>query len=499
MAKLKIDNLQVEVADGSTILDAANKLGVHIPTMCFLKGYSPSTSCMVCVVEIKDKATLVPACGALASDGLEVITDSQQVIDARKSAIELLLSDHVGDCVGPCEMGCPAGLDIPMMIRQIIAGDLTEAIKTVKKDIALPAVLGRICPAPCEKACRRAGFDEAVSICLLKRFVADHDLASKEPFVPKCKTDTGKKVAIVGAGPAGLSAAYYLKQAGHACMVCDENAEAGGSLRKEDCTDVLDSEIALIEKIGVEFKLGSKLDVEQLCAEFDAVFIDSLTDNVDCIKIDKKTFATDLDGVFAGGDAIAKDRLAIRCLADGKNAAAAIDQYLNGQDVTGDVKRFNSRMGKCSEQELDLFVAQASDQVRILPDHPGDGFPPMQAVAESKRCLHCDCRKPVECKLRKLAEETGAKASKYKSDRHTFEQYRADGGVIFEPGKCIDCGLCIQITAMEKESLGLTFIGRGFDVRVAVPFDGKIEQGLTKTAQKCAKACPTGAITKPNA
>ena len=151
---------------------AADKAGVSIPSMCFLKGCAASTSCMVCVVRVNAAQSLVPACGTKAVDGMVVESDSPEVLAARKTALELLLSDHVGDCMGPCHVTCPAKMDIPVMIRQIAAGEFAEAIKTVKKDIPLPAVLGRICPAPCENACRRRLQDSAVSICLLKRFVA---------------------------------------------------------------------------------------------------------------------------------------------------------------------------------------------------------------------------------------------------------------------------------------------------------------------------------------
>ena len=162
MPKVFIDNRQVEVEEGATILEAAAKLGIEIPTMCFMKGFEPSTSCMVCVVKVEGLNKLAPACGYPVKDGMRVETNSEQVVKARRAAVELLLSDHVGDCMGPCQLGCPAGMKIPLMIRQIAAGKLDEAIATVKRDIALPAILGRICPAPCEKVCRRRLYDQPV-------------------------------------------------------------------------------------------------------------------------------------------------------------------------------------------------------------------------------------------------------------------------------------------------------------------------------------------------
>jgi len=514
MVTLKINNQQVEVERGTTILDAAAAAGVRIPTMCFLKGYAPSTSCMVCVVEIKGKPNLVPSCGAVALDGMEVVTDSERVVIARRRAIELLLSDHVGDCVGPCQVGCPAGMDIPLMIQQIASGQFEEAIRTVKKDIALPAVLGRICPAPCEKVCRRAGFDQPVSICLLKRYVADVDLASKVSYLPRCKADSGKKAAVIGAGLTGLAAAYYLQQAGHGCVVFDDHEKPGGMLRygvdREILSEnVIDAEIALIEKIGVRFKSGCRVgrDIrfETIRSDFDAVFIatgsvgqgnefSGIEKKGDSIKADKKTYAASLKGVFAGGDVTGKRQLAVRAVADGKEAAIAMDQFLSGEEVIGPVKRFNSRMGKCDPGELDVFVEQAGKQVRMHPEGKGDGFTAMQAMAEAKRCLHCQCRKPDDCKLRELADEFEAKASKYKSKRRLFRQYCEHADVIYEPGKCIDCGLCVQIAKEHNEELGLTFVGRGFDVRPAVPFHGTMKNALNKTAKKCVEMCPTGAL-----
>ena len=282
MPRLFIDNREVEVDNGSTILDAAEKLGIEIPTMCFLKGRKPLTSCMVCVVKVEGLDNLVPACGTIAQDGMHVESDCDQVHQTRKAALELLLSDHVGDCLGPCQIICPARMNIPLMIRQIAAGKFRGAIATVKKDIALPAVLGRICPKPCERGCRRAVYDEAVSICLLKRYVADVDLQSAKPYLPACKPARDKRVAIVGAGPAGLSAAYYLSREGFGCTVFDDHKKPGGMLQyavpqEQLPRDVLDKEIDLIEKLGVRFqgrtRIGDTLSIEDLRRDFDAVFV----------------------------------------------------------------------------------------------------------------------------------------------------------------------------------------------------------------------------------
>jgi NADH dehydrogenase/NADH:ubiquinone oxidoreductase subunit G len=97
--------------------------------------------------------------------------------------------------------------------------------------------------------------------------------------------------------------------------------------------------------------------------------------------------------------------------------------------------------------------------------------------------------------LQTYAQVYGADASRYRHQRRPFEQKVQPGGVIFEPGKCILCGICVKLTEMAQEELGLTFVGRGFDVRVAAPFNGSIEEGLKKTAAECVEHCPTGALT----
>ncbi len=550
MAKLIIDNREVEVEQGNTILQAARRLGIDIPALCFNDGCQPSTSCMVCAVKVNSigpgvsaYGRLVPSCATEVQDGMEIEIRTDEVYEARRTALELLLSDHLGDCMAPCHRTCPAGMNIPLMIRQIGAGDLRDAIITIKRDIALPAVLGRICPAPCEKGCRRGAYDSPVSICLLKRYAADADLASESPYMPQCKAKNGKRVAIVGAGPAGLSAAYYLLQEGYECVVFDDHEKPGGMLRyavPEDRLprEVLDAEIGIIEKLGAEFQMetraGEHLSVESLQRDYDAVLIATGGDVSGVgieFKIDRSTLQTKVNGIFAGGNATGRSsNMAVRSVADGRTAAASIDHYISVPGIAAAEARrpFSVYMGKLAEGEMERFMAGVSRDNRVEPrenaeargrrdKHPQfcspplyaptfprslpddeTGFSEQEARGESSRCLHCDCRKADNCKLRDYSERYQANPGRYKGERQLFEQHvqRLSNGedVVYEPGKCIKCGLCVQITSRYREPLGLTFIGRGFNVRVGASFDRAIAEGLQKVAAQVVEACPTGAL-----
>ncbi|MGH2271559.1 2Fe-2S iron-sulfur cluster-binding protein [Anaerohalosphaeraceae bacterium U12dextr] len=514
LIQLTIDGHHVQVERGTTVLQAAAKLGIAIPTMCFKPGCTPSTSCMVCVVAMERSGALIPSCGAMAQEGMRIRTDTPQVLAARQSAIALLLSEHAGDCMGPCQRGCPAEMDIPQMLRQIASSQLDRAIATIKADIALPAILGRICPAPCEKVCRRAGHDAAVSICLLKRFVADWDLAAAKPYQPQCKPLTGNKVAIVGAGPCGLAAAYYLAVAGIASVVFDQHPQPGGMLRTIDKAvlppEVLKAEIDnLLSLPGIEFRgnveIGRTLSFQQLASEFDAVFVavgkaDSTALGLDAtdkgIKVDARTYRMGQTTIFAGGEAIGRRRLAVRAVADGKEAAISIVQLLSGKEVTGVQERFNSRLGQLAEGEMQQYLATAETGPRRTAT-AGDGLSPDDAVMESKRCLGCDCLKKDACVLRDLAEKYQVRQQTYKGHRKPFTRQTTPYGLVFEQGKCILCGLCVQTARQYADQKGLAFAGRGFETEIAVPLHGLLTESLSQAcAEACVKICPTGALSR---
>ena len=513
MISIRLNGKKIDVPSDTTVLEIARAEGFDIPTMCHLDGHEHFPSCMVCVVKENSGGRLIPSCTTLAQDGMEIITNDQEVHEARKTGLELLLSDHVGDCEAPCQTNCPAYMDIPLMNRFLAEGKPKEALQVVKRDIALPAVLGRICPAPCERACHRRSVDSPVSICKLKRYAADHDLDEQDHFIPDIAPSNGRKVAIIGTGPAGLSAAYFLLQKGYFCVLLDKNPVPGGALRyaipnKKLPKDVLDKEIEVIGRMGAVFKMKKEIgkdDLEALKTEFEAVVIATGEDNAVFNGLDKRSNAFVADrnshqtkdpAVFAIGSAVKPGRVAIRAVAHGKQVALSVDQYLNNEAAVGEKRIFNSRFGRLLNGELMEYMLEA-DPIKRIETEESKGFSYAEMQKEAARCMHCDCRKQHNCKLRDYSDEYGALQKRFfPRERKSIRKIFKHEPIVYEPEKCIKCGICVRITSEHKEKLGLTFIGKGFDVEVAVPFDNETVNALEKTAILCADNCPTGALAK---
>jgi len=310
MADIKIilNGEEIIVQEGMTILEVAKERGIEIPTLCHDEYLKPYGSCWVCLVEVKGARGFVPSCATKVYDGMDVNTDSKEVREARKMTLELLLSDHYADCTAPCILECPARVDVQGYVALVNDGLYHEAVELIKNRLPFPLSVGRVCPAFCEKECRRQIIDEPIAIRQIKRFAADKDLEDEaHTFIPECKSPTGKRVAIIGAGPAGLTVAYYLAQKGHKCIVYEAMAENGGMLRYgipeyRLPKEVLDKEIGLIKKIGVEIhnnvRLGKDFTLEFLYKEYDAVFLGLGAWTAVSMNIEGE----DLDGCYLGID-----------------------------------------------------------------------------------------------------------------------------------------------------------------------------------------------------
>lgn len=292
---------------GQTILQIATDNGIDIPTLCHSELVKQYGACGLCVVEAEGIPKLLRSCSAVASDGMVISTHSKRIDQARKIALELLMSDHEGDCVGPCSLNCPAGTDCQGYVKQIALGNDYEATRIMKQKIPMPRSIGRVCPHPCETACRRKYVEEPISICSLKAFASDHDSASENRFIPQIAKETGKRVAVIGGGPGGLTAAYYLAIKGHSVTVFDAMPKMGGMLRYgipeyRLPKSVLDDEIEQIAALSVEMKnnvrIGEDITLASLQKEFDAVIVAIGAWQ----SMELRCPGNNLDGVFGGID-----------------------------------------------------------------------------------------------------------------------------------------------------------------------------------------------------
>lgn len=285
LVTLQIDGKSVSVPAGTTVLAAAEKAGVEIPNLCFLKGLAPYGACGVCVVEAEGCPKLLRACATQVREGMVVNSKGERALKARKLAFELLMGDHDGDCLGPCKIECPAHTDCQKYVGEIAEGRFSDAAATVMETFPLPSSIGRVCPHPCERKCRRGKVESPISIAALKAFAADETRrrgeAAPAPAVDEPAL-AGKRVTIVGGGPAGLTCAYQLARRGAKVKVVDQMPEMGGMLRYgipeyRLPKAVLKAETDLIAAMGVEFvnnfKIGRDASLADLRGECDALVV----------------------------------------------------------------------------------------------------------------------------------------------------------------------------------------------------------------------------------
>ena len=258
-------------------------------------------------------------------------------------------TDVMPSGTAPCKAACPAHIPVQGYLKLAGEGRYTEALELIKKENPFPAVCGRICNKPCEAACSRASIDDAVAIDDVKKFIAEKDLDAKTRFVPKLLNQIGRKyeekIAVIGAGPAGLSCAYYLAVKGYPVTVYEKEKELGGmltlgipSFRLEK--DVIKAEIKVLKDLGVKFKtgveVGKDITLDKLRKDgFKAIYLAvgaSKGAKVGCP-------GDDLDGVFTGIDFLREVNLGNKPMI-GKAVAV-----IGGGNVAIDVARAAVRLG----------------------------------------------------------------------------------------------------------------------------------------------------------
>ncbi len=370
---ITLNGEKLAVDAGRTILDVAREEGIFIPTLCHNDLVEPFASCFICVVELNGRPNLLPSCSTKVAEGMDILTESERVARARRTCIELLLSDHVGDCLGPCMTACPAGIDIPGYIEHIAKGEDEAALALIKHNMPLPGVLGRVCTRPCETACRRHLVDEPIAICQLKRYPAD---AVKDLCLPDKAPATDKKIAIVGAGPSGLACAYYLQLMGHDCAVFDAHEAPGGMLRYGIPSyrlprHIIDEEAAVIEKLGATFKyntrLGTDITLPKLTEDFDAVYLALGAQKASAMRVEGENLPGVLSGIGFLGESSKNESMPIgkrvMVVGGGNTAidAARTSLRLGADEVTILYRRTRKEMPAWEEE----IVAAEEEGVKL--------------------------------------------------------------------------------------------------------------------------------------
>ena len=265
----------------------------------------------------------------------------------------------------PCKVACPAHIGVQGYLKLASMGRYQEALALIKKDNPFPAVCGRICHHPCEMECTRGDVDEAVAIDEVKRFIADHDLNEATRYVPPMVNMTGKpfpeKIAIIGAGPAGMSCAYYLAERGYSPVVFEKNERPGGMLTHGIPTfrlerDVIEAEIDILRQMGVEFRcgveVGKDVTIQELRKEgYKGFYLGIGAQNGRSLNIPGEQ----AKGVLSGVDFL-------RSLSDGKTPELEGDvAVIGGGNVAIDVARTAARLTKGT---VNLFCLESRE---IMP------------------------------------------------------------------------------------------------------------------------------------
>jgi NADH-quinone oxidoreductase subunit F len=279
--------------------------------------------------------------------------------------------------ISPCQNACPAGVNVPGYVALIAAGRIRDAYNLVRKENPFPAVCGRVCTHPCESKCRRAQLDESISIADLKRYVADYILKNEEPYMDLVFPKRGKSVAIIGAGPSGLTCGYYLARLGYDIDIYEAKPVAGGVLafgipEYRLPKNVLQQEIKLIEQVGVKIHLnnevGKDITFEKLRGEHDAVYIATGTQFSHKIDIPGE----DLKGVYHGLQFLCDINLG-KNIQIGERVAV-----IGGGNTAVDAARVAIRLGA---KEVTIIYR------RLEEDMPADAREIRDALAESIKLI----------------------------------------------------------------------------------------------------------------
>jgi NADPH-dependent glutamate synthase beta subunit-like oxidoreductase/formate hydrogenlyase subunit 6/NADH:ubiquinone oxidoreductase subunit I/ferredoxin len=311
--RLEIDGRVVEGHEGQTILEVCRDNGIEVTTLCYEPKLPGFGACRMCVVEVEGEAVPPISCSREAEAGMKVQTQTDELRRLRRTNLELIFSDHNAYCLPPCQNKCPSHIDIPGFLKANAEGNWRESARIFKRTIPFPSVLGRVCPAPCEEHCRRDEVDEAIAIRDSHRYAGDQVLKAMlnegvDPPVPfELQPRSGRRVAVVGSGPAGMSAAYYLLIAGHEVTVFERDPAPGGMLRygipqyRLPKVEVLEAEYESVTRLGGQIRCNQELGRDFTLDDLQGQGFDAVLVAIGCYDTNKLGIPNeDADGVFDG-------------------------------------------------------------------------------------------------------------------------------------------------------------------------------------------------------
>lgn len=358
----------------------------------------------------------------MAQPALQQLETEKTEIPIKRQRYEILAKEILEDCRGEgpanCVARCPLHVDARAYVQLAREGRYQDALQKVREELPFPGILGYVCAHPCELHCKRVDEDEPVRIRDIKRFLAEWEPGEAKHLV-QCEADKGSRVAVVGAGPAGLLAAHDLKKRGYQVRIFEQDEKIGGCLISK-IPDwrlpraVTERDLSIIDALGIEVRtsveVGVDVSIEELRRDFDAVImligyagvrrmlrkdgsID--TSRLGGLKVDPISCTTSLEGVFAGGDAVSGPATVITALSLGRRAAESVRRFLEGEDL------FEGREAPIPQRllwRLDLSEEERCERVRqpVMLTPAVDPMTEEEIRAESERCLNCECGECVK-------------------------------------------------------------------------------------------------------
>jgi formate dehydrogenase major subunit len=311
MINIHINGSRIQTILGKTILAVARENNIDIPTFCHHIELGIVASCRICAVKVVGKPTLMMACSTRLEDGMEIWTETAEVLTARRNVLRMLMSEHYADCLAPCRSSCPANIDVQSYIASVANGNYHEAIAIIKEKLPMPLSIGHICLAFCESECRNTLIGDTIPIREIKKLVAELDMSDHWQWEPEKHASNGKMVAIVGAGPSGLTCGYYLSYLGYLVDIFESMPESGGWLRygiptfrlpKETLSEEIDLMCAGGMNIHHNHRLGVDIQLDDLSVKYDAVYLAIGAEKA----VDMPLPGSDLENVYLGVDFLKK-------------------------------------------------------------------------------------------------------------------------------------------------------------------------------------------------